>query len=296
MAILIHLMFYLIRLLPVRLAGAIGAGLGRVVFYLDARHRQIAMRNLTRIYPDQPDAWKRKLSRESFAELGRTSFELPHVYLRSRAFLLSRIEVNNHDVLQQALAQGKGVIVAACHHSNWELGGLSLSMLGHGTDVIYRTVRQPALDAFVLQARSRFDASFHPRDAGLRWIPRALKNNHCIAVMVDQHLSNGTPVPFLGHEARTTTMPAIFTNKYHTPVVGVALKRKGRGFKFQLDFWPIPIKEDISDAVETMHIICDSFSPVIHQRPELWLWIHRRWLYLDEKEQHDQDQKNPELA
>jgi len=289
MAILVKLICYLIRLIPVRLAGAMGAGLGRVIYVVDARHRHIAMRNLNRVYPEKPEAWKRRLSRESFAELGRTTFELPHVYLRSKSFLLSRIEVNNHDVLQQALTQGKGVIVAACHHSNWELGGLSLSMLGHGTDVIYRTVRQPALDAFVLQARSRFGAIFHPRDIGLRWIPRALKNNHCIAVMVDQHLSNGTPVPFLGHAGRTSTLPAIFTNKYHTPVVGVALKRMGKGFHFQLDFWKIPLKDDISDAAETMRIICDSFSPVIHQRPELWLWIHRRWLYLDEQEQAGQN-------
>ncbi|MDX8382647.1 MAG: hypothetical protein R8M45_01120, partial [Ghiorsea sp.] len=39
-------------------------------------------------------------------------------------------------------------------------------------------------------------------------------------------------------------------------------------------------------------IICDSFAPTIHQRPELWLWIHRRWLYLDEKE----EQAKKELA
>lgn len=284
MAFLIKLLFFLLRMIPVRLLGGLGAGLGRIAFYLDARHRQIAMRNLTRIYPDQSEAWKKRICRESFAELGRTTFELPHVYLRSKDFLLSRIDVKNHQALLDAEAQHKGVILTACHHSNWELGALAMSMLGHHAEIIYRTVRQPAIDAFVLQARSRFDASLRPRDRGLRWIPRALKQNHCISVMIDQHLSNGTPVSFWGHQARTTTMPAILSNKYHAPVVGVTLKRIGRTFRFQLEFTNLPTADDKHDEIATMQIICDSFLPMIHQRPELWLWIHRRWLYLDEKE------------
>ncbi len=290
----VRLLFTILRLIPVRLLGAFGAGLGRMVYYLDARHRQIAMRNLTRVYPNQSDTWKRKISRESFAELGRTSFELPHVYLRSKTFLFSRIEIENEQALLQAESLGKGVVLTACHHSNWELGALCMSMLGHHTEVIYRTVRQPALDHFVLQARSRFGATLRARDTGLRWIPRALKNNHCVAVMVDQHLSNGTPVPFLGHEGLTTTMPAIFTNKYHTPVIGVELHRIGKGFHFRLKFRPIPVDKQLTDEVETMQVICNSFASMIHQRPELWLWIHRRWLYLDEKEQDKQgrDEQN----
>ncbi|MDQ6982206.1 MAG: lauroyl acyltransferase [Mariprofundus sp.] len=290
----VRLFFTILRLIPVRLLGAFGAGLGRAAYYLDVRHRGIAMRNLNRVYPGRPDAWKRQISRESFAELGRTCFELPHVYLRSKTFLLSRIEIENEQVLLQAESLGKGVILTACHHSNWELGALCMSMLGHHAEVVYRTVRQLALDHFVLQARSRFGATLRARDAGLRWMPRALKKNHCVAVMVDQHLSNGSPVPFLGYEGLTTTMPAIFTNKYHTPVVGVELHRIGKGFHFRLKFCSIPVDEQVTDDIETMRVICDSFAPMIHQRPELWLWIHRRWLYLDEKEQDEQgrDEQN----
>jgi len=288
MAGIVKLLCYLVSLTPVRMVGAIGAGLGRMAYFVDARHRRIAMRNLSRIYPDKPAVWKRRISRESFAELGRTTFELPHVYLRSKAFLRSRMEIGNQDALLQAKAQGKGVIVVGCHHSNWEFAGLSFSVLGHDADIIHRTVRQPALDQLVLHARERFGTTMHSRDSGLRWMPKALKNNHCIVVIVDQHLSNGTPVPFLGHEGRTTTLPAIFTNKYHTPVVGIIVDRIGRDFKFRISFQPIPIDEHMANEVQTMRIICDSFAPLIHQRPELWLWIHRRWLYLDEQERSEQ--------
>ncbi|MDX8406057.1 MAG: lysophospholipid acyltransferase family protein [Mariprofundus sp.] len=284
---LVKLLFFLLRCIPVRLAGALGAGLGRAFYYLGKRHRTIALKNLLRVYPQQDQAWRTRIARESCAELGRTSMELPHVFMRSHAFLRSRIEVEGEAAFRDAMQQGKGVILTACHHSNWELGGLSVSMLGYHSSVIYRPLKHPAADTVLKQCRERFGASFQSRHQGLRWLPRALKQGHCIAVMIDQHLSNGTPVPFLGHAGNTTTLPAVFAGKYNTPVFGVMLHRIGHQFRFKLSFFPITMPED-SNQVHAMQTICESFAPAIHARPELWLWIHRRWLYLDEREMNQQ--------
>lgn len=283
MVLLIRTAFWLIRLLPVRAAGGLGAGLGRLAYLLDGRHRRIALRNLRRIYPDMPDTQRRHIARESLAELGRTSLELPHVFLRSREFLLSRIEIEGEEAFAEAMKQGQGVILTACHHSNWELGAQCVSMLGYKSDGIYRPLRQPGADKLLNGYRHRFGGCFHSRHDGLRWLPRALREGHCVAVMIDQHLSNGTPVPFLGHDALTTTLPAVFAGKYRTPVFGVILHRIGRSFRFRLQFWPIALDAGL-DEVGIMRRICDSFAPAIHARPELWLWVHRRWLYLDEQE------------
>lgn len=288
MALLVKSLFFLVQLLPVRLLGAIGAGLGRFIYLIDRRHRNIALRNLNRIYPDRDDAWKIRIAHESFAELGRTMFEVPHVFMRSKAYLNAHIEVEGESLYRDAVAQGNGVILTAMHHSNWELGALAISLLGHESDMIYRSLRQPALDQFILSARSRFGTHLHSRSEGLRWLPRAMKNGHTIAIMIDQHLSNGTPLPFLGHMANTTTLPATVANKYNAPLIGVTLDRIGRSFRFKLRFRPILIPgsngEVESDENKIMQMVCDSFAPLIHQRPELWLWIHRRWLYLDERE------------
>jgi len=282
----VRLLLFCFRLVPVRIAGGCGAGVGRLFYYVDRRHRMIAQRNLARVYPDKPRRERLRLARESFAELGRTLFELPHVFLRSKAFLLSRIEVSGEEAFREAMQAGKGVILTACHHSNWELGALSFSMLGYESDIIYRPLRQPALERFLKQARERFGAHLQSRHEGLRWLPKAIRAGHCIAVMVDQHLSNATPVPFLGHLANTTTLPATFAGKYGTPVFGVALHRIGKGFRFRLQFWPIPLTANQDSPAESevrmMETICDSFAPAIHARPELWLWSHRRWRILDD--------------
>lgn len=289
LAILIRLVFWGIRMLPVRLTGALGAGLGRVFYYLDKHHRNVALRNLERVYPDKSSGWRRRIARESFAELGRTFLELPHVYLRSKEFLLSRISVEGEEFLRSALEQHKGVFITACHHSNWELGALSFSMLGYPSAIIYRPMNQAAVEHYFKSLRERFGAIFHSRlDHNIRWIPKTLKAGGSIAVMVDQSINTGMAIPFLGHPASTTTVPAVFALKQQTPVVGVALERHGRSFEFTLRFWPIdppqPSGDKARDTHDFMQAVTESFDRVIHQRPELWLWSHRRWRILEEPE------------
>lgn len=284
----VRLLFWCIRILPVRLAGAIGAGAGRISFLILSRHRTNTVINLKRIYPNREHSWHIKTARESFAELGRTIFELPHVYLRSEAFLLSRIEPCISDEFRVAMQQGKGAFLTACHHSNWELGALAFSLLGHASSMMYRPIKQPGLDRYLKQCRERFGATLHSRQEGLRWMPRSLKQGDAIGVMIDQHMSQGIQTPFLGQMANTTELPAPFIIKNKTPLFGVALMRRGHTFRFQLRVWPIPCPEMTGDkekdTLRIMGRINESFESIIHERPELWLWVHRRWLVLDEQE------------
>ncbi len=284
--LLIRATFWCIRLLPVRLAGALGAGLGRLAYYLDKRHRDIALRNLARIYPQHTRCWRWHTARESFAELGRTVFELPHVFLRSREFLLSRVEIVGEEAFRAAVDQGRGVHVVACHHSNWELGALMISMLGYDAEFIYRPLRQEAVEDYLKACRERFGATFHSRWKPMRWLARAFRQNACVPIMIDQHQSNGIPVPFLGHLAATTTLPAAFVLKYNVPIFCMVLERLRREFRFRLRIWPITIPEACDDknenAYHLMQNINHSFEDIIHQRPELWLWAHRRWRILEQ--------------
>ncbi|MDQ6959813.1 MAG: lysophospholipid acyltransferase family protein [Mariprofundaceae bacterium] len=285
-AVLVRGIFWLIRLIPVRIAGAMGAGLGRMGFYLVKRRRNVAIRNLTRIYPERDRHWRRRMARESFAEMGRTVLEIPHVFLRSKTFLLSRIQVEGEDEFHDALAHGKGAFVAACHHSNWEMCGMMYATLVSDVNIIYRKLNQPPLERFVKQCRERFGISMHPRQQGLRWLPRELKQGHSVYIALDQHLSGGMPVPFLGHLANTTTLPATFALKHGTPVFGLALHRIGKAFRFRLQFWRIDIPaitgDKSADTYRIMHSVNKSFEPVINQRPEMWLWSHQRWKLLEE--------------
>ena len=289
-ALLFKLICQLMCLLPVRLAGAIGAGIGRIAYILDKRHRNIALGNLRRIYPGRDEAWRQRTARESFAELGRTMFELPHVFLRSKAFLRSRIDFDEKGLteMRHCLESGQGVILAGCHYANWELGALIPSLCDLPSAQLYRTVRQKPLEELLKGWRERFGNRLHSRNESIRWLPKALKDGKIVGLMIDQHLSNGIPVPFLGHLAQSATTPALYARKHGTPIFSAIFKRIGHDFRFRIEFkrvdFPAATADTDRDLIEYTRITSDSFAEVIHERPEPWLWVHRRWLYLDEQE------------
>ncbi|OIP98836.1 MAG: hypothetical protein AUK35_09530 [Zetaproteobacteria bacterium CG2_30_46_52] len=285
-----HALFSTLGLLPMPILSALGATLGLAYYYLDKRHRAITLRNLARIFPEKPRVERIRLAKAAFKQNGKTVLEIPRVFTFSKEKLLDVVSVEGEDILQEALAENKGVFLMAAHFSNWELMGLLPSMLGYETSTIYRPLNQAPFDAFTLESRTRFNTHLYSRKAGLRWLLSALKNNHCIIVAIDQHMGagNGILVPFLGHLSSTTNLPAPFVARNQTPMVGMALVREGNAFQFTLKFWRIPAPvatgDKEHDGVAVMTAACETFDAVIKGHPEQWLWMHRRWRAIEPNE------------
>jgi len=110
--------------------------------------------------------------------------------------------------------------------------------------------------------------------------------------MIDQHLSNGIPVPFLGHLARSTTLPAAYARRNNATLFAGLVHRIDHQFRFRIEFKRITLPaqhaDSEQDAIACTSALHDTYAEAIHERPEMWLWIHRRWLYLDEQESNEQ--------
>ena len=277
-----RLVFGFLAKIPMPVMHRFGDALGWLYYTLDKRHRDITLRNIARVFPDKPKAERALLARRAFKQMGRTLMEIPYVFMARREDLFKRVDVQDKDILQDALARQKGVFLLAAHFSNWELMGLMPSMMGYQTSMIYRKLNQKPLDTYTLASRSRFGTYLYPRNSGVRWLMRALKDNHCIVSALDQHMGagNGIKVPFLGHVASTSHLPAPFVAK-GVPMIGMALVRQGNDFKFTLKFWDIPCPELTDNRaineILIMTAACKSFDKVLKEHPEQWLWMHRRW-------------------
>lgn len=283
----VRLLFSSIGKLPASWLDAAGYLLGHGYYYLDKRHRAITLRNLARVFPEKPKKERQALAKKAFIQNGRTVMEIPLVFERSKTYLLSHVQIEGEAILKEALAEKKGVFLMAAHFSNWELMGLLPSMLDYETSTIYRALNQKGFDAYTFASRTRFGTHMFSRKQGLRWLLNALKQNHCVIVALDQHMGAGAGirVPFLGHVASTTQLPAPFVHRHQTPMVGMALERINGSFQFKLRFWRIQTPQITSDKmhdeVAVMTAACKSFDEVIKTHPEQWLWMHRRWRALE---------------
>ena len=72
--------------------------------------------------------------------------------------------VHHEDILIKALANPSGMLAIVPHIGTWEMMNAWLNTFGSPT-IMYKPIKNAAVDRFVLQGRERLNASLVPTDA-----------------------------------------------------------------------------------------------------------------------------------
>ncbi len=112
----------LFALLPWRAVQGLGAAIGWLMWKLPNGSRDVVRINLAKCFPELDAAARERLVGQSLKDIGRTLTEsaCAWVWPARKSLALVR-EVEGLEVLQQALASGKGVVGITSHLGNWEV-------------------------------------------------------------------------------------------------------------------------------------------------------------------------------
>jgi KDO2-lipid IV(A) lauroyltransferase len=274
------LFFAAAGLLPLDAASAIGGFLARAIGpWLPITER--ARRQLRSAMPELSEAEIARIVRAMWDNLGRVAAEYPHLH-EIRCYEGGRVEVVGAEHIDALREDGKGGIFFSGHLGNWEIASLAATQRGVPLTQVYRAPNNPIVDRLVFAIRERaITGRRFPKGAeGARRLVRHLAQGEHLAMLVDQKLNEGIPVPFFGREAMTVTALAAFALKYDVPVVPARVERlKGARFRITV-FAPLALPqtgERDADIAETMRRVNALIESWVREKPEQWLWLHQRW-------------------
>ena len=144
---------------------------------------------------------------------------------------LSRADVRDWGPVDQAVQEGKGLVMLTPHLGGFEIIPRILANHFPAT-ILYRPARQEWLNDLIEEQRAYPNMHFVPTNLqGVRKMVKALQEGEAIGILPDQVPSGGEGVwvPFFGRPAYTTPLPARLANRNNTPVVMFTAKRKGLG-------------------------------------------------------------------
>ena len=273
-------LFALFRALPVDAASALGGWLGRTIGpRLGASKRAVI--NLRRAMPELDEARIAEIVRGMWENLGRVVAEYPHldkfrVYEKG-----GRVEALNTESVDPLLAAGKKLIFISAHFGNWEVASLAATQKGLDVAQIYRAANNPFVDALILESRSIVGSELIPKGSvAARRSIEALRQGRHLALLVDQKMNDGIPVPFFGRDAMTAPAVAQLALRFDAAIVPARVERTN-GANFRLTVFPpveLPQTGDRhADTRETMRRVNAILESWIRERPEQWFWLHRRW-------------------
>ena len=182
-------LLWLVVQLPYGALLRLGRGLGWLMYLLAGSRRRIATRNLELCFPQMPAAKRRQLLKENFASTGIAFFEMAMSWWWPRHKLARLAHIEGIEHLQQAQAQGQGVILMAVHFTTLEIGAALLGQV-HTIDGMYREHRNPVFDFVQRRGRERhnLDATAIERE-DVRAMIKVLRAGRAIWYAPDQDLS-----------------------------------------------------------------------------------------------------------
>jgi KDO2-lipid IV(A) lauroyltransferase len=223
-----------------------------------------------------------RIARESYKHLGRTTIETAILPSCSREEVLHLVEeVTGWDLMERAIASGRGVMVVSGHLGNWELGGSYVAARGISLEAVARRMQNPLFDRYLTDTRSRIGMTvIHDADA-VRRVPRAIREGHAVAFLVDQGAVGlaSTWVPFFGRYAKTPRGPAVFTLRLNATLLFATAVRRANG-RFGLHFEEVPVQRTGDLEADVDGIVASYTAALerwVRRFPEQYFWHHRRW-------------------
>lgn len=260
-----------------------GGLLGRLAFRLGIRSR-VTLDNLARAYPELSSRKRRSIAVKSYSNLGKVFFEFLFLRCAGAYAIRNGLEITNLEEALPAIFGPHGAILLSGHLGNWEWLALGCGLrIGTPLDVIIKNQRASMVERFLLRMRMRFGNRM--LDAGnVRAIFRALRNREVLAILGDQAASaEDARVPFFGADVPTFEGTARLALATRAPILFLQpYERTRRGYRSR--FIEVPFSDLLDASAPNMLELTARHTAMleraIREKPELWLWQHRRWKHV----------------
>lgn len=274
-------LFKLFARLPIGALQGIARSLtGLILLLPSASISKTVRRNLLLTYPEKTEQEREQMTKDSLRSQAMSMLEFIKTWGNPPQYSIDQIRaVHGKEIFLEALKNPKGLIGIIPHHGTWEMMNAWVNQYTAPT-IMYKPADNPSLDAFVLAARSRLNATLVPTDeSGVRAMFRTLKKGGFGAILPDHtpHESGGILAPFFGHQVLTTTLVSRLAQKTGCGVVQMACIRRDDDDGFDLFFEELPDEirsPDLQTSVNTLNIAVEN---LIRRNPIQYQWSYKRF-------------------
>ncbi|MEJ6395204.1 lysophospholipid acyltransferase family protein [Gymnodinialimonas sp. 2305UL16-5] len=260
--------------LPYRVRLAVMGWLFRAIVGPATGRKAQALTNLKMIFPDMPDAERKRIASAVLDNVGRMVIES-----YTNDTLMERAEAwepsgAGWPAVQAAQAEGRPILFITGHFGNSQAARALLMRRGYRIGALYRPLSNDFLNDHYVATLADMGGAFARDRRGLAGFMKHLRSGAQGAILIDQYVYDGQIIDFMGHPAPTSVAAAEMALKYNALAVPVYSTRLDNGLDFRIEFEdPIPH----TDALSMTKAFNDSLSKRVFDAPEQWFWVHNRW-------------------
>jgi len=278
---LLKILSRVVCLLPYSFVLVLGKLMGKLYYHIAARQRKRAvdqMQESLHISAQEAD----RIARSLFIKLGQTFLEVMYMPSLNQETIKRYVTIENLQYMNDALAEGRGVVLLTAHIGNWEWLGASLAMAGLPLTTVIKRQPNDQHTQILNEYREMVGIEVFARGTTeLVGAAKALKRGKILGFLADQDGgSNGLFVEFLGKMASTPMGPAVFAKRFKAPVVPVFIVRHPSG-GHKVIMHPPLYYQDTGNEEQDLYKITEKMTKIIEdtikEYPDEWIWFQKRW-------------------
>lgn len=251
-----------------------------VIHRLLGYRKEIVSENIKNSFPEKTQAEQKTIIRAFYKYISDLLIETVWTFGLTEEKIRERFIVENPELLDEFFEQNRDVVVILGHYSCWELVLSSLNLyIKHQAETIYVPLTNPEFDKEYHAMRTKFGSvmiskkDFKESFEKVRNLPRAIifGTDQSPSISKNVYWTN-----FLNQETAVAKGVESYAKRYNMPVVYAHLRPLARG-SFGLRFTLITDDPNSFSDGELTEAHVRMLEQQIQNKPEYWLWSHRRW-------------------
>ena len=277
-----RVLVFVFRFMPFALLYLLSDGISWVLGELIGYRKKVVEENLVKSFPGMSKEERKRLVKRFYKHLADILLEGIKGMSMSQKELEKRFRFTNPEILDEDYAKGQHVFIMPAHYGNWEWAVLSFSLhVKHDVIGVYKPLRAPMIEDFVAKCRSRFGLILNPISKTREAMNNPPERTSLYIMMSDQHPSSRKRaqwVRFLGRDTACLHGADYYSRKLNYPVYFMHINRVKRGY-YDVEMRTLHLEHKLTKETEITQLYMAALEEKLLEKPEDWLWSHRRWKY-----------------
>ena len=288
MYLLFYGLLYPLSLLPMQILYTLAYPIYITLTYVIKYRKRITIENLTFSFPNKTHAEILTLYKLYNRHLSHIIVEMLKMLTISKKSLDKRYYCKNPEIVNSYFEQKKSIILLSAHYNNWEWMILQLdSMFKHHGVGVGKANSNKKFEYLINKARTRYGTEVVFADHVRELFEKNNTEQTPAAYMMlsDQspnNLKKSYITNFLNQESCMIFGGEYFAKKYDLPVFYYQVVQGKPGY-YHIELELITKNPNTTQHGEITEKYSQLLEKTIRQKPEFWLWSHRRWKNRNQK-------------